>query len=211
VDSLDRELVALMQRAGLSAVYFGVESGSQRILDLLNKGITPDQTRTAFRWCHEFGVKTAASVIVGVPGETPQDLQQTLALINDLKPTVTWHNVFVGIPKSPLYQQALENHLYEFIDDRGLVYLKGHDQRVKSFYGGQWDAAIPIAKNAQGEIDAPQISVVMSVYNGAPFLEDAVNSILQQTYASFELIIVNDACTDATPEILQKFDDAGFG
>jgi GT2 family glycosyltransferase/radical SAM superfamily enzyme YgiQ (UPF0313 family)/SAM-dependent methyltransferase len=207
VDSLDRDLVALMQRAGLSAVYFGVESGSQKILDLLNKGITPDQTRAAFRWCHEFGVKTAASVIAGVPGETPQDLQQTLALINDLKPTVTWHNVFVGIPKSPLYHQALEHHLYEFIDDRGLVYLKGHDQRVKSFYGGQWDAAIPIAKNAQGEIDAPQISVVMSVYNGAPYLEDAVNSILQQTYANFELIIVNDASTDATPEILQKFDD----
>jgi glycosyltransferase involved in cell wall biosynthesis len=47
----------------------------------------------------------------------------------------------------------------------------------------------------------------MSVYNGATYLEDAINSILQQTYANFELIIVNDASTDATPEILQKFDD----
>jgi len=113
----------------------------------------------------------------------------------------------VGIPQSPLYHQALENHLYEFIDDRGLVYLKGHDQRVKSFYGGQWDAAIPIIKNAQGDIDAPQISVVLPVYNGAASLEEAVTSILQQTYANFELIIVNDASTDATSEILQKFDD----
>lgn len=207
VDSLDRDLVALMQRAGLCALYFGVESGSQKILDLLKKGITPEQTRTAFRWCREFGIKTAASVIVGVPGETPQDLQQTLALIKDIKPTVTWYNVFVGIPRSPLYRQVLENRLHEFIDDRGLVYLQGHDQRVKDFYGGQWDASIPICKNAQGEIADPQISVVMSVYNGAAYLEAAINSILEQTYTNFELIVINDASTDKTSEILEKFDD----
>jgi glycosyltransferase involved in cell wall biosynthesis len=184
-----------------------VESGSQEVLNRLQKKITPEQTRAAFDLCREFGIKTAASVIVGTPGETPQDLQQTLALISDLTPTVTWFNVFVGIPRSPLYQQALDEHLYEFIDDRGLVYLTGHNDRVKTFYGGQWDAAIPITKNAEGEINAPQISVVMSVFNGAPHLEEVITSILQQTFANFELIIVNDASTDATPEILQKFDD----
>jgi len=102
---------------------------------------------------------------------------------------------------------VLQNHFYEFIDDRGLVYLKGHNQRVKDFYGGQWDAAIPVCKNAQGEIADPRISVVMSVYNGAPYLEAAINSILEQTYANFEFIIVNDASTDNTSEILQIFDD----
>jgi GT2 family glycosyltransferase/radical SAM superfamily enzyme YgiQ (UPF0313 family)/SAM-dependent methyltransferase len=207
VDTLDRELVSLMRRAGLAALYLGVESGSQGVLDRLHKGITVDQTRQAFAWCREFGVKTAASVIVGTPGETAQDLQQTQTLISELQPTVTWHNVFVGIPQSPLYQQALDEHLYEFIDDRGLVYLKGHNERVRQFYGGQWDAGLPIATNAQGEIDAPRISVVMSVYNGAAHLEEAVTSILQQTYANFEFIIVNDGSTDATGEILQKFDD----
>ena len=207
VDSLDRDLVALMHQAGLCALYFGVESGSQKILDLLKKGITPEQTRLAFRWCREFGINTAASIIVGVPGETSQDLQQTLDLINEIKPTVVWHNVFVGIPRSPLYKQVVHNHLYEFIDDRGLVYLKGHNQRVRDFYGGQWDAAIPVEKNASGEIANPRISVVMAVYNGAPYLEAAINSILQQTYANFEFIIVNDASTDNTSEILKKYDD----
>ncbi len=207
VDTLDRDLVDLMHRAGLGALYFGVESGSQDVLNRLKKNITLEQTRATFRWCQEFGVKTAASVIVGVPGETPQDLQQTLGLVNDLKPTVTWFNVFVGIPQSPLYHQALNEHLYEFIDDRGLVYLQGHNERVRCFYGGQWDASIPITKDANGEIDSPQISIVMSVYNGASYLEEAINSILQQTYANFELIIVDDASTDATSEILRKFDD----
>jgi len=207
VDTLDRNLVKLMQRAGLTALYFGVESGSQEVLNRLKKNITPEQTRNAFDWCREFGIKTAASVIVGTPGETPRDLQQTLALVDDLKPTVNWFNVFVGIPQSPLYRQALDEHLYEFIDDRGLVYLKGHNDRVKVFYGGGWDAAIPVTINADGEINAPQISVVMSVFNGASHLEEAITSILQQTFANFELIIVNDASTDATGDILEKFDD----
>ncbi len=207
VDTLDQELVALMKRAGLCAFYFGVESGSQKILNLLKKGITPDQTRSAFRLCRELGISTAASVIVGVPDETPADFQQTLDLINEIKPTVTWTNVFVGIPRSPLYLQTLQNHLYEFIDDRGLVYLKGHNQRVKHFYGGQWDATIPIRKNGQGGIETPRISVIMSVYNCASNLPSAVRSILEQTYANFEFIIVNDASTDETEQVLGQFDD----
>ncbi len=60
-----------------------------------------------------------------------------LSLLSDVKPTVTWFNVFVGIPNSDLYQYTLDNKLYEFIDDRGLVYLKGHNERVNAFYGGQ--------------------------------------------------------------------------
>jgi glycosyltransferase involved in cell wall biosynthesis/pyruvate-formate lyase-activating enzyme len=207
VDSLDRELVALMKRAGLCALYFGVESGSQKILDYLNKNISTEQTKAAFRYCHEFGVNTAASIIVGVPGETADDLRETMILINEIQPTVTWTNVFVGIPRSPMYMHVLENKLHEFIDDRGLVYLKGHNQRVKQFYNGQWDAEIPICRNEFGEIDNPDISVVMSVYNCTKYLESAIQSILEQTYGNFEFIIVNDGSTDNIDDILNKFDD----
>jgi glycosyltransferase involved in cell wall biosynthesis/radical SAM superfamily enzyme YgiQ (UPF0313 family)/Flp pilus assembly protein TadD len=207
VDALDPDLVALMQQAGLCALYFGVESGSQKVLDLLKKGITREQTKNAFRWCREAGVNTAASVIVGVPGETPQDLQETLALLQEIKPTVTWFNVFVGIPQSPLYRRVLKDRFYDFIDDRGLVYLPGHNQRIGDFYGGQWDAAVPVIKNAQGDIATPEISVVMSVYNAGPYLAAAIRSILEQTYANFEFIIVNDASTDETAAILEEFTD----
>ncbi|MGI6328194.1 MAG: glycosyltransferase family 2 protein [Dethiobacteria bacterium] len=46
------------------------------------------------------------------------------------------------------------------------------------------------------------VSIVMAVYNGQEYLQDAVDSILRQTYTSFELIIINDASTDRTKEIL---------
>ena len=187
-----------MYRAGARAFYFGVESGSQKILDFLKKGIKIDQIRKTFQLCREIGFKTAASVIHGVPSETEDDLQQTEELLREIKPDVTWRNVFVGIPNSHLYQYVLKNNLYEFIDDRGLVYLKGHNQRVKRYYGNAWDAAIPVSSNR------PKLSVVMSVYNAERHLESAVRSVLNQTYPNFEFIIIDDASTDQdqgfTPE-----------
>ena len=53
----------------------------------------------------------------------------------------------------------------------------------------------------------PTISVVMSVHNGGPFLREAVESILGQTYADFEFIVVDDASTDATPQVLDAYSD----
>lgn len=52
-----------------------------------------------------------------------------------------------------------------------------------------------------------QVSVVMPVYNMENFVEDAVISILQQTFVDFEFIIIDDASNDATVEILNKFKD----
>ncbi len=51
----------------------------------------------------------------------------------------------------------------------------------------------------------PKVSVLMPVYNAESFLVDAIESILQQTYKNFELIIVDDGSTDATPKILSAF------
>ena len=51
----------------------------------------------------------------------------------------------------------------------------------------------------------PKISVVMSVYNGEPYLCEAVDSILNQTFSDFEYIIIEDGSTDNTWEILSTY------
>jgi glycosyltransferase involved in cell wall biosynthesis len=53
----------------------------------------------------------------------------------------------------------------------------------------------------------PEVSVVMPVYNGAPFIQRATDSVLRQTFTNFELIIIDDGSTDRTPEILSSCND----
>ena len=51
---------------------------------------------------------------------------------------------------------------------------------------------------------APEISVIMSVYNGEEYVAEAVESILNQTFSDFELIVIDDCSTDTTGEILKR-------
>jgi radical SAM superfamily enzyme YgiQ (UPF0313 family) len=208
VSTLSRDLVQLMSQAGLRGFYFGVESGSQQVLDALKKDITVKQIENAFAWCHEFGVKAAASMIMGVPGETETDRQQTDELLKRIKPTVTWSNVFVGIPKGDLYEFTLANRLYEYIDDRGLVYLQGHDDRVDQYYRGDSARRIPDRDDGKDWTNKPRVSVLMAVHNGDMFIEEALQSVYDQSWQDFEVVIVDDASTDATPDILLALKDS---
>lgn len=135
-DSLcDPELVRLMGMAGCRAVYLGIESGSQRVLDILNKHLTVEQIEKAIRLCKKYHIRCSCSLITGVPGETYEDYLSTRKLMRKLKPYSCGFNIFVGIPNSKLYRYVLDNRLYEHIDDVGLVYLPGYDIKTKYFYG----------------------------------------------------------------------------
>jgi len=157
VDTVDKKLLRLMKRAGCAGLYMGAESSSQRILDFLKKGITVEQVRQVFAWCNELDIKTLASFVVGVPTETEEEIEQTITFAENLGATMHGFNVYVGIPRSPLYDYVLENKLYEHIDERGLIYLNGHNKRVDRFYNndnfkipsGKWKSIIKnlIGKN----------------------------------------------------------------
>ncbi len=135
VDNLSEDLIKLMSESGCKAFYFGIESGSQRILDFLNKKITVEQIENAIKWSKKYNIRTYCSLISAVPGETYKDYLLTKRLMHKLKPYSYSFNIFVGIPDSTLYKYVIKNNLYEHIDDNGLVYPSGFDVKTQFFYG----------------------------------------------------------------------------
>ena len=82
---LNDETLALCKRSGLVQLTLGIESGSPRTLKMMKKGITPEQAEYAVRKCNEYGIIARSSFILEIPGETIDDIRQTIALINKLR------------------------------------------------------------------------------------------------------------------------------
>ena len=135
VSNLSEEVIKLMSAAGCKAFFLGVESGSQKVLDILNKNITVEQIRNVLGWCKKYNIRTFCSLITGVPGETYEDYLLTKKLMDELKPYSYGFSIFVGIPNSHLYKYILDNNLYEYMDEVGLLYLSGYDVKTRFFYG----------------------------------------------------------------------------
>lgn len=84
VDNVDRELLALMKRAGCHSIQFGVESGDENILKDMQKGITKKQIKNAFQWCKEVKIRTNGFFIIGLPGETAETVRKTINFAKEL-------------------------------------------------------------------------------------------------------------------------------
>lgn len=116
-DLVSDELLSKMKGAGCKTIWFGVESGSPRILKRINRNITLEQTETAFKLCRRNGIKIAASFMLGFPEETLSDLEATLKFAKRLDPDWCQFNIFIACPDSSLYQELLESGSYDKLDD----------------------------------------------------------------------------------------------
>src|SRR3990170_2983986 len=122
-DLVSRDLLRKMKEAGCKTIWFGVESGSPRILRKINKNIMPEQTIRAFELCREEGIQIACSFILGVPGETASDMEATYKFAKRLDPDWCQFNIFVACPGSSLYDEVMQQGLYDRIEDF-VVYVK---------------------------------------------------------------------------------------
>jgi anaerobic magnesium-protoporphyrin IX monomethyl ester cyclase len=109
VDMVTKELLRNMKEAGCIAVWFGVESGSQQVLDAMRKGFSTAQTVRAFKWAKEAGLMTVANVILGFPGETKETAWETIKFVESLNPNDVGYYVATPYPGTPLYDSVKEN------------------------------------------------------------------------------------------------------
>ncbi len=116
-DMINRELLAKMRQAGCKTIWFGVESGSTRILEKINKHISKEQTEQAVKMCKQEGIQVAASFILGIPGETIADMEETLQFAKKINPDLCQFNTFIAYPDSLLYEEMNQSGNYEQLDE----------------------------------------------------------------------------------------------
>ncbi|MFO8055858.1 MAG: radical SAM protein [bacterium] len=112
VDQVNGPLLEKMKSCGLKGMAFGVESGSQKVLDYYRKGIKLEQTVKAFETCHRLGIGTHAFIMLGAPVETPADLEMTANLVRSIRPDSVSISITTPAPGTDLYYQVIESGLY---------------------------------------------------------------------------------------------------
>ena len=99
------EILAIMKDAGCSEIEFGIESGSQKILDATNKRTTVEQNKKAIALAREVGIKATALIIHGFPGEDDRSTQETINFLEETEPDRVLLSRFVPMPGSPIYMR----------------------------------------------------------------------------------------------------------
>jgi len=111
VDTMDKEVAKKLKGAGCHTVYVGVESGSQRTLNLIQKGITLSQVERAIKTIKEAGLGTLCSFIIGIPGETKKAIERTIEFAKKLSPNFAQFTICTPFPGTRLFEMAKEKNL----------------------------------------------------------------------------------------------------
>jgi anaerobic magnesium-protoporphyrin IX monomethyl ester cyclase len=109
VDRFDEELARYMKKAGCKMITFGIESGSQKVLDKNNKGIKIEQTIKAVKAARKYGIKTIGHFIIGLPGSSIKTTKTTINFAKKLKLNFVQFYIATPFPGSKFYKDAIKN------------------------------------------------------------------------------------------------------
>ncbi|MFH1404075.1 MAG: radical SAM protein [Candidatus Altiarchaeota archaeon] len=122
-DLVDEELLKAMRDAGCRYISFGVESGVEHIRYSLGKKIPNETYSDIFSECRRIGIKTRAYGMLGHPGETLKDMEDTIAFINSLNPNNVLYTPTIIFPGTRLMEYCVRNNIIE--PDAWRQYMNG--------------------------------------------------------------------------------------
>lgn len=108
IDRIDPEMLELLAKSGCYRIHYGIESGSQRILNFLQKEITIEQIERVVDETKKAGIDVFAYMMLGIPTETMEDMKQSFALIRRILPDHVNYSICTPFPKTHLYEQSLQ-------------------------------------------------------------------------------------------------------
>ncbi len=123
--NVPRATLKVMRDNGCRLLLVGYESGNQKILHNIKKGMLIDVARRFTKDCHELGIAIHGTFILGLPGETKETIQETIRFATEINPHTIQVSLAAPYPGTFLHQQAVENGWLdeanaELVDDKGV-------------------------------------------------------------------------------------------
>jgi radical SAM superfamily enzyme YgiQ (UPF0313 family) len=109
LDCVDKELLTAMKGAGCKVIRYGIEYGSQKQLDRMNKEIHKEEIYSKLKLTQKVGIETYGFFILGQPHSTEQDLKDTIEFSRSLPLNYAQFTMVVALPGTKVWQSCLEN------------------------------------------------------------------------------------------------------
>jgi radical SAM superfamily enzyme YgiQ (UPF0313 family) len=111
VDLVTEDLLRRMKRAGCNSIKVGIESGSEKVLERMNKGITLDQARAAAAVLRKVGIHWTGYFLMGIPGETSQDVYRTRDFMYEIRPDFASIGIYEPFPGTAMFEEGFKRGL----------------------------------------------------------------------------------------------------
>lgn len=109
VNSVDEELLRKLKRCGVRQIVYGIESGSQRVLDSMDKHSTVEMNERAIDLTNRAGLFCAGDIMIGMPGETPETIGETIAFLRRNQVIISHVPYLYPLPGTRVYDAARED------------------------------------------------------------------------------------------------------
>jgi radical SAM superfamily enzyme YgiQ (UPF0313 family) len=109
VDTVDDEVISSLKKADCQGIHYGVEAGCERVLKVLNKGISLRQVEDTFCLTRKYGIPILAYFMIGNPGETREEIMTTFETMKRLNPDYLHLTIFTPFPGTKIYLDGLKH------------------------------------------------------------------------------------------------------
>lgn len=113
VDTINEELISHLKKAGCQGIHYGIEAGTERILKVLNKGITLEKAQQVFDLTRKYKIPILAYFMIGSPSETLDDIKTTFNVIKKLNPDYVHMTILTPFPGTKIYFEGMERGIIE--------------------------------------------------------------------------------------------------